>query len=198
VVLPETIATNGTDSSSSSRSSLLLSSSSLFGRATENENVNDDNDYPFRFKIRHVKKSIHSHLPSLPEKSTTTTSTCYQQDRILSCPSKAECDNWVLSINQALLRYEKDMAESRQRRTIQLNNSIALRQRISELSWRTTLPKDGRSKKNKNKTSSSKKSLSSQHHSSNSSTQQLMQQQQQQPLPRYPSSKPPNVVVIAL
>ncbi len=64
------------------------------------------NGHPFRFKIRHVKKSVH------PEARV-------QRDRVFSCP-KDLCEAWVLSINQALLKYEKDKAGSRRSSSLPL------------------------------------------------------------------------------
>lgn len=189
VVMPETITTNSTASSSSSLSFCRG------GAVADYDTFHDDSNHPFRFKICHVKKSIH-HLHNHPEKTTaatTTTTCCQQRDRIFSCSSKVECETWVLSINQALLKYEKDMAESRLRRNRQVNNSLAVRLRLSEMSIKATPPLGGSSKKTSNSSSSSRRC----HSSSSSSSHQLLQQQQKTP-PRYPSSAPPTVVVVAV
>lgn len=55
---------------------------------------------PFRFKIRHVKKSIND-----PESS-------FQLTRVFSCPKESR-DDWVYAINHALLEYEKEKANAR-------------------------------------------------------------------------------------
>jgi len=52
----------------------------------------------FRFKIRHVKKSV-------DEESSQIT-------RLFSCPKEGR-DAWVIAINQALLQYEKEKALAR-------------------------------------------------------------------------------------
>lgn len=61
-------------------------------------NLDPDNGNPFRFKIRHVKKSV--------------SDPAYQLTRIFSCPKESR-DDWVYAINHALLEYEKEKANAR-------------------------------------------------------------------------------------
>lgn len=66
------------------------------------------NDHPFRFKIRHVKKSVN------PE-------TSLQMTRTFGCSEKNERDEWVYSISQALLNYEKEKASARRLSSLSLS-----------------------------------------------------------------------------
>jgi len=68
------------------------------------ENVNR----MYRFKIRHLKKSVN------PEISVQLT-------RILGCAGAAERDNWIYSINQALLTYEKEKASAKRLSSLSLS-----------------------------------------------------------------------------
>mmetsp|Transcript_53204 Transcript_53204/g.59460 ORF Transcript_53204/g.59460 Transcript_53204/m.59460 type:complete len:267 (+) Transcript_53204:139-939(+) len=65
-------------------------------------------NHPFRFKIRHVKKSVN------PENSV-------QMTRIFSCSEISERDQWVYSINQALLNYEKEKAGAKRLNPLSLS-----------------------------------------------------------------------------
>lgn len=60
-------------------------------------NLDPANENPFRFKIRHVKKSVDTSL---------------QLTRVFSC-NKESRDDWVYAINHALLEYEKEKANAR-------------------------------------------------------------------------------------
>lgn len=70
------------------------------------ENLTDSsksNHNPYRFKIRHIKKSINCN-----ELNTV------QLTRVFSC-TQEERDEWLSAINQALLDFEKEKASSRRR-----------------------------------------------------------------------------------
>jgi len=61
--------------------------------------LSKSNFHKYRFKIRHVKKSVN------PESSVQLT-------RVFSCPKEGR-DEWVYAINHALLEYEKEKANAR-------------------------------------------------------------------------------------
>ena len=62
-------------------------------------NNHPDSSNPFRFVIRHIKKSVNDSDSSL------------QITRMFSCPKETR-DDWVYFINQALLEYEKSKASA--------------------------------------------------------------------------------------
>lgn len=57
------------------------------------------NYHPFRFKIRHVKKSVNA-------------DPAFQLTRAFSCPQEGR-DAWLSAMNEALLEYEKEKASAR-------------------------------------------------------------------------------------
>lgn len=59
-----------------------------------------DSNHPYRFKIRHVKKSVNPDID-------------VQLTRIIGCAKENERDEWVYAINQALLHYEKEKANAK-------------------------------------------------------------------------------------
>lgn len=73
----------------------------------------------YKFKIRHVKKSV-------DESSIQVT-------RFFSCPREGR-DAWLLAINQALLEYEKHKATSRKQSSL---SDSPPRQRLTSPLWAT-------------------------------------------------------------
>mmetsp|Transcript_6030 Transcript_6030/g.14615 ORF Transcript_6030/g.14615 Transcript_6030/m.14615 type:complete len:302 (-) Transcript_6030:142-1047(-) len=59
-----------------------------------------DNNHPYCFTIRHVKKSVNPDID-------------VQLTRIIGCAKENERDEWVYAINQALLQYEKEKANAK-------------------------------------------------------------------------------------
>ena len=86
--------------STSPTASTVISLDSAVVIPENNLDPSKANCNPFRFKIRHVKKSI-----SDPESS-------FQLTRVFSCPKESR-DDWVYAINHALLEYEKEKANAR-------------------------------------------------------------------------------------
>lgn len=76
------------------------------------------NHHPYRFKIRHVKKSINS-------------DSTFQLTRVFSCPQDGR-NEWLSAINQALLDFEKEKARARRRRV--LSSSPPPRRSVRNLS----------------------------------------------------------------
>ncbi len=74
----------------------------------ENNLEKVDHNHPYRFQIRHVKKSVN------PEISVQLT-------RIIGCAKESERDEWVIAINQALLEYEKEKANARRLSSLSLS-----------------------------------------------------------------------------
>mmetsp|Transcript_12638 Transcript_12638/g.26790 ORF Transcript_12638/g.26790 Transcript_12638/m.26790 type:complete len:305 (+) Transcript_12638:293-1207(+) len=74
----------------------------------DNPKSDRDNIHPYRFKIRHVKKSVNPDIS-------------LQMTRVLSCSGESERDEWVYAINQALLEYEKEKACVRRLNSLSLS-----------------------------------------------------------------------------
>jgi len=81
-------------------SAVLLPENNVNATKPEKNNINS---HPYRFQIRHLKKSVNPEISSV------------QLTRILSCSEESERDQWVYSINEALLNYEKEKASAARR-----------------------------------------------------------------------------------
>ena len=88
------------DNSSPTPSTVISLDSAVVLPEDNLDTTKSSSNHPFRFKIRHLKKSVN------PEHSL-------QMTRIFSCSEKAERDEWVYLINAALLNYEKEKASSK-------------------------------------------------------------------------------------
>mmetsp|Transcript_45751 Transcript_45751/g.111536 ORF Transcript_45751/g.111536 Transcript_45751/m.111536 type:complete len:383 (+) Transcript_45751:1005-2153(+) len=63
------------------------------------------NHHPYRFKIRHIKKSMNSDDSTTYHKLTRVFGSCEEEER----------DRWLSAINQALFDFEKEKASARRR-----------------------------------------------------------------------------------
>eukprot|EP00536_Pseudo-nitzschia_multiseries_P000637 jgi/Psemu1/179243/e_gw1.8.32.1 len=96
------------DCNSPSPSTVISLDSAVILPENKLDQISSDNKHPFRFKIRHVKKSVN------PE-------TSLQMTRIFGCSGKNERDQWVYSMNRALLYYEKEKASTRKLSSLSLS-----------------------------------------------------------------------------
>jgi hypothetical protein len=84
---------------------------------------------PFRFMIRHIKRSINDSHSNL------------QITRVFSCPKDAR-DDWVYAINHALLEYEKAKASARRLKGLSLSSPLsAASYRVSSLTQKRHCPR---------------------------------------------------------
>ena len=96
------------DYNSPSPSTIISLDSAVVLPENRLDNTKPTNNHPFRFKLHNVKKSVN------PE-------TSLQMTRIFSCSGERERDQWVYSINQALLNYEKEKASARRLSSLSLS-----------------------------------------------------------------------------